>query len=134
MEEEKPQALLPRPVFLSVICLFSFVFFLILTMLFLISLFFSGRISDVIMTYLPEEEMTKTQVFLFITAGLVLHGSALTGTVLIWKLKKAGYLFLGIPCLIMASYQLFQPQITVAMTGIYILMILLFGLFYRRLR
>jgi len=134
MEEEKPQPVRSRPVLLSVFCLFSFVYFFLLFTFLLIALFYSGRISEVARTYLPEAEITKTQVFLLFTSGILLHGTAFAGTLLIWKLKRMGYLLLTLSCLIMASYQLFQPRINITSTGVYILLILLFGLFYRRLQ
>ena len=134
MEEEKPLPLLPRPILLSIICIFSFVYFFLLSILFLTTLFFSGWIADVTLLYLPAEELTKIQVFLLLLTAAILHGTAFTGTLFIWRLKKLGYFLLGIPCLIMASYQLFQPQISVTYTGIYILLIIIFGLFFRRLR
>jgi len=134
MEELKPHAVLPRTLFLSVLCLFSFVYFLLIFFLFLIALFYSGWISEVVITYLPSEGFTKIQIILLLLAGLLLHGTAFTGTVFLWKLKKMGYFLLALPCFIMAVFQLIQPRIGVAFTGVYILVIILFGLFYRRLR
>ncbi len=133
MEEAKPQPLLHRPAFLSVICIFSFVYFLLLFLFFLTALFFSGWIAEVTLSYLSEEELTKSQVIVLLLSASLLHGTALVGTLLIWKLKRWGYYLLGIPCLIMASYQLFQPQIAITTTGIYIFLIVLFGLFFRKL-
>ncbi len=133
MEEVKPQPLLPRPPFLSVICIFSFVYFLLLFILFLIALFVSGWIAEVTLSYLPEEELTKSQVIFLLFSASILHGTAFIGILGIWKLKRWGYFLLGIPCLIIASYQLFQPQIAITSTGIYIFLIVLFGLFFRKL-
>jgi hypothetical protein len=126
------QPLRPRPILLSALCLFSFVCFGLVALLFLTGLFNTGRITGVMLQYMPSGNYSKAQTFLVFSAGFLLHGLALTGIFLMWNLRKAGYYFLGIPCLIIASCQLINPLAPILSTAIYIFLILLFGLFYRR--
>lgn len=123
-----------RPFGLTLLSVFTIVFFGIFSLLFLVSLFYSGALTRVINQYLPEHPASRSQVFLLTLAGFLLHAAALTGIFLILKLKKTGYLIFGISTLIIGIYQLFQDKISFLTTSVYILFILLFGLFYKKLK
>jgi len=141
MEKEEIQPLTPatvnqvkpRPVVLTILCLFSFVYFSALSFLFFMGSFWSGWVTQVTNQYSPPEMYSKNQILFTFLAGFTLHLTALTGTVLIWKLKRPGYYLTGLSCLIIAFYQSIQPQITVTTTVTYIFFLISFGLFYRRL-
>ncbi len=122
-----------RPVLLTVFCLFSFVFFSVMSLLFFMGAFWSGWVTRVTNQYTPSEIYTKNQILIIFLAGFLLHLLAFTGTILIWNLRKTGYYLFGLSCLIIASFQSFQPQIAVTTTAIYILLLLFFGIFFRRL-
>ena len=124
---------IPRPVFLTVLCLISLVYFALLSLFFIAGLSNATWITGVMNQYLPAVDYTKTQTLLFFGTGLFLHGLAVTGVLLIWNLRKTGYYFLGISCLITAIYQLINPLAAITSTAIYIAFILLFGFFFRRL-
>jgi hypothetical protein len=123
-----------RPFILTLICLFSFVFFGLLTFVFLFAIFYSGTITDMVLRYAPENSPVAISVFFYITGGFLLHGIALTGNILIWRMKKLGYLLFGISSLIIAAYQLMATQISPFTTAFYICLIIAFGLFYKRLK
>ncbi|MCX6266251.1 MAG: hypothetical protein NTW16_02690 [Bacteroidetes bacterium] len=123
----------PRPFLLTVLCLISLVYFLLLTIFFTAGLFNAGWITSVMNQYVSGGNLTKTQTVLVFGSGFFLHGLAFAGVILIWNLRKIGYYFLGISCLIAASYQLINPLTAVTPTAIYIGLILVFGFFYRRL-
>jgi hypothetical protein len=122
-----------RPVFLTILCLFSYIFFSVLTILFCLGIFWSEWVTRVINQYSHPEIYTKTQILILFFAGFLLHLLAFIGSVLIWNLRKTGYYLLGLSCLIVATLQSFQPQIAVTTTAVYILLLLLFGIFFRRL-
>jgi hypothetical protein len=123
----------PRPVILTTFCIFSFVFFGLLCLFFLAGLFNTGWITKVINQYVATGEWTIAQIMLICGGGFLLHGLAFTGVILIWNLRKKGYYFLGISCLIIAIYQLVNPSMAITSTAIYIMIIIFFGLFFRRL-
>ena len=139
MEQAKPIPIEPsktpqkRPLLLSILCLFSFVYFSILSTLFLLAIFYSGSVTEVVNLYTPGDNLSRGQIILVFLAGFLVHAMAFAGTVLIWSLRKIGYYFLGISCLVISSYQLFQPQFTVTSLSVYFFMIISFGLFFRRL-
>jgi len=131
--EKEPVARNRRPLLLSALCLFFFVFYGLLSLLFLAGLFNSGWITDVMNQYLPEKNYGRGQTMLFFLAGSALHITALSGSVLIWRLSRIGYYLLGTSCLLIAAYQLLNPATALSSTAIYIAALVLFGLFYHRL-
>lgn len=122
-----------RPVFLSILCLFSFVYFTVTGIIFLLSTIFSDRIAEVVNTYVPEDAFTPAQVLLLFSAGFLLNALAFTGVLIIWKLHRSGYFILTAACLMLAVFQLLQPRAAINTTAVYIAMIILFGLFYHKL-
>lgn len=122
-----------RPFLLTLICLFSFIFFGLISLLFLFALIFSGSITDMILKYAPENSPSRITVLIYILGGFLLHGLSFTGVFLIWKMKRLGYLLFGISSLILATYQLFATHISPLTTSFYIALIILFGLFIKKL-
>jgi hypothetical protein len=138
-EEKKPAETIitgvvkGRPFILTILCLIAFVYFFLLSALFFAGLLYSGWVTAVMNQYLPTDGYTQTQMMLIFGSGFLLHGFGIAGIVLIWRLRTIGYYFLGISCLIIAGYQLSNPDTAVSSTAIYIVFIFLFGLFYKRL-
>jgi hypothetical protein len=122
----------PRPFLLTLLCLFSFVFYGLISIFLLLAFFFSGWISEVRNSYLPDRTESKGTIIFIIVTGLLLHLVALYGSINIWHRRKSGYLMLSISTLIIALYQLFSDKISVFTTAVYILLIVLFGIYYRR--
>ncbi len=122
-----------RPVFLTALCLFSFIWFGLMTLLFFAGLFYSNWIAGVTSQYLSAGGYSHGDALLFFGAGFLLHGLSFTGILLIWNLRRTGYYFLGLSCLVIAAYQLMSPSSTIIPTAIYIIFILIFGLFFNTL-
>ncbi len=122
-----------RPVILTMLCLGSWVCFGLLTLLFLAGVFNAGSISNVTNQYLPAAGYTKAQTMLLSGAAFALHGLAFTGIIYIWNLRKRGFYLLGLSCLVISSYQLVNPAAAIGSTAVYIIVLLLFGLFYPKM-
>jgi hypothetical protein len=123
-----------RPFLLTVICLFSFIFFGLIAVLFLLALIYSGSITDMVLKYAPENSPGRITILFYILGGFLLHALSLTGTLLMWKMKRLGYLLFGVSSLIIAGYQLLASQISPLTTGFYICFIIAFGLFLKKLK
>jgi len=130
MEEETGK--IPRPVFLTMLCVFAYIFYGLISLLFLAALFSSGWISEVRNKYLPEGTESKQMIILIIAAGFLLHLISFIGSIKIWYCRKSGYLMLSISSLIIALLQLLSEKISIFTTAVYICFILLFGIYYRR--
>ena len=124
----------PRPVFLTMISLFAFTFYGLISLFFLLAVFFSGWISEVRDKYLPEGAESKQTIILITATGFLLHLIALIGSINIWYRRKSGYLMLSISTLIIALFQLFSNRISLFTLAVYISFIVLFGIYYRRFR
>ena len=122
----------PRSVLLSALCIFSFVFYGLISLIFLFALFYSGWISEVRNKYLPEGQQSKEMIILITTCGFLLHLISLTGSIKMWYRRKSGYLMLSISTLIITLFQLFSDRISILTTAVYITLIILFGIYYRR--
>lgn len=123
-----------RPLVLSVLCVAAWIFFSLLTLLFCAGLYNAGWITEVTNHYIPGERYTTTRFIFSFGAAALLHAIAFTGVVLIWRLRRTGYTLLGIACLAISAWNLTQGTAGAVNTALYIAFILLFGLFYRRLR
>jgi hypothetical protein len=133
-ETPKEDKVLKRPFILTVLCLFSFVFFGLMTVLFLLALLWSGTLADMVFRYAPERISPGISVFFYTLGGFLMHALCMTGIILMWKMKRKGYLLFGISALIIAGYQLLATQISPLTTGFYIGFILVFGLFLKKLK
>ena len=122
-----------RPVLLTMLCLFSFIYFALLAVLFFTGIFFSGSITAIRNLYVPEDTYSKTQLLFFFIAGFLLHMASFSGTLLIWFNKRIGYLIVTIACFIIAICQIIQPQASIGITPVYFSLIILFGLFYKKI-
>jgi hypothetical protein len=122
-----------RSIFMTLLSLIAFIFFGILSVLFLAGAISSDWISRVTNQYVPEKQYYTTELRMVFLAGFVLHFCSLIGSIVIWRLKKQGYYLLGICCLIIAVYQLLNPYFTAIPAIVYILFLIGFGFFYRRL-
>jgi hypothetical protein len=123
-----------RPLVLELLCIFSFIFFGMITILFLLSVFYSGWITDVVNQYTLQDRYPKTQILIITLGGFILHATAFAGAIQIWNLKRSGYYLFSISVLIIAVYHLFHHNIPVSYTSLYIALAILFGLFYRKFR
>ena len=122
-----------RPFVLTMLCLFSFVFFGLIAVIYLVALFFSGSLYDMTLRYAPENSPGRFSILLYIIGGFILHASGVAGTLFIWKMRKLGYLLFGTSALLVSAYQLFATQISPLTTFFYIVQILAFGFFVKKL-
>lgn len=123
-----------RPFLLTVLCLFSFVFFGLISVFFLFALLYSGSITNIVLRYAPENSPSRITVLFYILGGFLLHGLSLAGNILIWKMRRLGYILFGISSLTIAGYQLLATQISPLTTAFYVGLILAFGFFLKKLK
>jgi len=114
--------------------MFTFVFFGLISILFLLAIFNSGWITDVVNKYTPGNLESRAKMIMFVLSGFILHASSFTGSVMMWMMKRKGYLVFAVSCLIISVYQLFQTKISFMTTAVYIVLIILFGFFYKKFR
>jgi hypothetical protein len=105
-----------------------------MAILFLMMAYYGDHITNVVNIYLPEKHSPEIPLLTISVTGFLLHGIAFAGIVIIWNIRKTGYYLFAIPSLIIACIHLLLPGISWLFTITYIILIVLFGLFYRNLR
>jgi hypothetical protein len=123
-----------RSVILTALCIFSFIYFGVTSLLLLVSLLYSGSFRDLINTYVTGDPVSFGGVFSVLLVMFLLTTAAFTGTLLMWRMRRLGYYLFGIPVLIISCYQLFQKDIPAFSTVILVVLLILFGIFFRKLR
>ncbi|MCK9204388.1 MAG: hypothetical protein M0P58_08155 [Bacteroidales bacterium] len=118
-----------RPVILTALCIFSFLYFGLIAVLFLLGAVYSGFITEAIEQYKPEGVYSIWGIRIIFIGGFLLHLLGLAGVVMLWKRKKKGYILIAFACLTIAVFQLFRADIALTTTTIYLFIILLFGIF-----
>jgi hypothetical protein len=132
---EAPKPVRPkRPFFLTLLCLFAIAFFGLISLLILISLLYSGTFRDLINTYIIGEPVTWASVFFILLLLLILYGSSVAGVLLMWRMRRPGYYLFSIPVLAISVFQLLQKEIPVLSTGILIALLVLFGIFIKKMK
>ena len=133
---EAPHPLPPRkrPFFLTLLCLFSLVYFFSFAVLFLSGFFFSGWVSDAINLYAPVILYSKSGITLILGLFSILFILAFSGIIVMWNMRRYGYYIFGISALLLASLQLFHPRISLSGPVVFIVLLILFGLYFRRFR
>jgi hypothetical protein len=132
--DKQPVIQRKRPLVLELLCVCSSVVFGLIALLFLLSVFYSGWISEVVSQYTPHGSYSSPQILMITLGGFILHAAAFGGIIQIWKLKKPGYYLFSIASLIISLSHLFLHTVPVSYTALYIGLIILFGLFFRKLR
>ncbi|MEI6681454.1 MAG: hypothetical protein WCO44_02440 [Bacteroidota bacterium] len=122
-----------RPVILSLLVLFSMIYFALLAILFLLCLFYSGDILRVRALYNPGSGFAGSHLYIFFFMSSLLHLVAFAGATLVWKLRKTGYYLFTLSCLLLFTLHLFQPQVSPGSNLAYIILPVLIGLFFTRL-
>jgi hypothetical protein len=123
-----------RPLLLTLLSLFTWIYYGIMASLFFLALFYSGWITDVINQYIPDGSWTKTQVSLIFLCLFLCHGIAFAGIILLWNGQPAGYYLFSVPTILITLFHLFRPEISWISTAVYAILVILFGLFYRQMR
>lgn len=123
-----------RPLLLTLLSLFTWIYYGIMASLFFLALFYSGWITDVINQYIPDGSLSKTQVSIVFLCLFLFHGIAFAGIILLWKGRPAGYYLFSVPTILITLFHLFRPEISWISTAVYAILVVLFGLFYRQMR
>ena len=123
-----------RPFFLTLVCLFAGVYFLILSVLFITGFFYSGWVTEAITLYAPVIKHSKASVSLVLALLSLLFILGFAGVFLMFRMRKPGYYIFGISSLLLAAIQLFKPVLSFSGPVIFIGFLILFGLYFRRFR
>ena len=128
-----PNDISKRPLWLSALCILSWIYYGLLAALFILVLFYTGWVTELVVQYVPDKSWVSGEVILVFLGGCLLHLIAFTGVIYMWNLHRVGYYIFTIPTLLIAAFHLFRPDISWISTAMYILLVALFGIFLRRM-
>ena len=131
---EKAKSTGKRPLLLSVLCIFAWIYYGIMASLFLLALFYSGWITEIINQYITDDSWSTTQTVLLFLSMFALHAIAFSGVVLLWNGRRTGYYLFAIPSILITVFHLFRPEVSWLSTAVYAILVILFGLFYRHMK
>ena len=122
-----------RPWILSILCIVFFVHTALLSVLFLMAAFFNSWLTDVINNYMEGSSFEKTPVLLFTITGFILYSISFVGTYYIWQMKKKGLVILFISVFSILLFTFIIGAGSVLNYLVYLFLLALFSLFYKRL-
>ncbi len=127
------QETIKRHWLLSILCVVFFVHSAILAMLFLSSIFFNTWLTEVINNFNENNSFGNSRVLFFSMIGFLLYGASFIGTWYLWHLKKKGLYILSISVFSILLFTYIIGADSLINSVIYIILLLLLALFYRKL-
>jgi len=122
-----------RPFFLSILCVAVFVYSGLFTLLFLTGIIFNKWFTTILNDFLPERNFKSTLILLLNLSGVILYGLSFLGAFYIWKLKRRGFYIYLVSTIILIVAPYFIGLGSTINTIIFLLLILLLGIYYRKL-
>ncbi len=123
-----------RPLGLSILCMIAFVYYGLLTLVFLSGLIFSTGINDIINTYIQQYELSRSRLLLINLVASFLFGISFWGIYKLWILKRGGFYILLTSSTLLIISQLVQGAINWFYLIVAVIFILLFGIYFKRLK
>ncbi|MCD4665329.1 MAG: hypothetical protein K8R68_08655 [Bacteroidales bacterium] len=121
-----------RPVFLSILCIIVFVYSGFFILLFISGVIFNNRIVETSNEFIPVIIVEKNRILLLLISGIVLYIFSFLGASYIWKLNRKGFFIYLVSTILIIIGSWFIGLKDILSTIILFLLILLFGLYYRK--
>ncbi len=122
-----------RPLGLSILLIFSFVFNGFVTLLLLAGLLYSRILKNVIEQYYQEFSLTDFSAIVILVVASLLFASAFFGSLKMWKMRKTGfYIYAGSYVVILATMILLGSYDFLNM-AIAVVLIIIFGLYSHKM-
>jgi len=122
-----------RPLLLSLLCLFTWIYYGLLAIFLLLALCYSGWITGVIRQYIPEQNGSKGLMILLFSGLFMLHAAGFSGVILMWNLRRTGYYIFSVSTLLITLFHLFRPEISWLSTAVYVILVFLFSMLIRQM-
>jgi hypothetical protein len=82
-----------RPLGLSLLLIFSFVYNGLLMIVMVAGLIFPGIVQNILQQYYKQIYISGTAAILFTLAGLIVFGISFLGLILLWRYKRRGFTY-----------------------------------------
>lgn len=122
-----------RPFILSILCVATFVYSAFFILIFFFGLIYNSRLTAILNDFLQEKNFSRMSIFLLSFSGVLLFSLSFLGTYFMWKLKRAGLYIYIVSTVIIIIAPYLTGFISHTNTIIFLLLIISFSLFSRRL-
>jgi len=139
MEEQNPiEQKAPekrRPLGLSVLLIFSFVYNGLLLAVMIVGMFYSKIVQDILQQYYNTIQITDTATFLILLTGTVIFGISIFGLILLWLMRRRGFYFYAFAqAIFLASIIFISKSFDLVNISIALAVIIIIGLYAKAMR
>jgi hypothetical protein len=96
----------PLSLMLRLACVFGLVYYMVYTFLFFLSLLFKDFITEFIVLYRPDAEMSGFETILILVAGFLMNAGVVTGLIFMLSKRNIGPFIYGFSATLLLGYQL----------------------------
>lgn len=123
-----------RPLGLSVLLLFSFVYNGLLLLAMIAALFSVNIVQSILQQYYKHIYISHTSALMFAVTGTLIFGVSFWGLILLWKLKRKGfYFYASAQAVMLASLMFIFKSFDVVNIAIALLVIIIIGLYSKNM-
>lgn len=123
-----------RPLGLSVLLLFSFVYNGLLLLAMIAALFSVNIVQSILQQYYKHIYISHTSALMFAVTGTLIFGVSFWGLILLWKLKRKGfYFYVSAQVVMLASLMFIFKSFDVVNIAIALLVIIIIGLYSKNM-
>jgi hypothetical protein len=124
-----------RPLGLSLLLIFSFVYNGLLSLVMLAGLFYPDIVQNILQQYYKQIYISGTAAFLFALAGTIIFGISFFGLILLWRYKRRGYTFYALAQVIMLfTLVVILRSYDYTNIAIVVVVLVIFGLYAKNMK
>jgi hypothetical protein len=122
-----------RPFFFSILCVVVFVYSGFFIVFFITAMIFHNWITRVLNDYLPERDITASDILLITITGILLYSLTFFAAILLWKQKRTGLYIYIISSILISGIPFLFGISNIISVIVFAALIVSFIPFYRRL-
>jgi hypothetical protein len=122
-----------RPFLFAVICFSIFIFSGFIGLLFLMALLFNSWMTQTLIEFFPERDLSSTSVFLLTLAFFLINSLNFVGAYFLWKMKKSGFYYFLTGTLVFIALPYILGYGNYISSVILLMIVFLLSIYYRKL-
>lgn len=124
-----------RPLGLSMLLIFSFVYNGLLSLVMLAGLFYPDIVQNILQQYYKQIYISGTTAVLFTLAGTIVFGISFFGLILLWRYKRRGYTYYALAQTIMLfTLVIILRSYDYTNIAIAVVVLVIFGLYAKNMK
>jgi len=124
-----------RPLGLSLLLIFSFVYNGLLTIIMIIGLFNPDIVQSILQQYYKQIYISGTSAILLTLSGAIVFGVSFFGLILLWKYKRKGFYYYAIAqTIVLLTLVIVLKSYDYTNIAIGIVLLIIFGLYAKKMK